>query len=212
MAVRFQAQLGNETALLDAVGALVVTRTSWLHEGSRGARLYEGEAQPGQLLLLSDWESREAADAHVAEGAPEHDRTAALCARPPQRSFLTCRARREWACEPVGAAACTCFYAPPRMAAPLDVLLTLWRNAPQDAPGLVGRRVYRDEDVAGRFVIVSAWRSVAAREASNTWRREAFLQHARELGFSVERFVGNSRAERDRISVRLGPSPRGELV
>src|SRR5438105_3978013 len=116
MAIRFQAQPGHEATLLDAVGALVVARTSWLREGSRGARLFEGEAQPGQLLLLSDWESREAADAHVEEGAPEHARTAALCAQAPERTFLTCRARREWACEPVGAASCTYFHAPPTMA------------------------------------------------------------------------------------------------
>jgi hypothetical protein len=98
------------------------------------------------------------------------------------------------------------------MADPLDILLALWRSAPQDVPGLVGRRVYRDDDVASRFVIVSAWRSVSARESYRLRRRESFREQARELGFEAEHFVGISRAERDRTSVRLSPLPRGELV
>ncbi len=206
--IQFHARPGQERALVDAVRALIVGRVAYVREGRYSARLFQARDQPDVLLVLAEWESREAHAARQHEEASQRRAIAALCTQPPELRYFTCQARREWMGEAIGLVACTRFHAPPSMAAPLTELMDLWHTIPRDVPGLVSRVLYQDEDDPARLLMVSAWTSAAARDTYEAARRGASKTRVRAQGFTVEYFLGINRAQLDQFSLGHDARPR----
>jgi quinol monooxygenase YgiN len=210
VSVRFHARPGHEAALLAAARPLVIKHTACVVADRDSAWLFQGRDQPSLLVLLADWRNCDAYKARWQEVEPQRQAIAALSAEPPEVVFFRPQARRAWIGRVSGAASCTRLDAAPSMPAPLQTLLSLWRTAPAIVLGQVGRVLYQGEVDPTRFLIVTTWESIAARAAYNLRRRDTFKTQAREHGFSVEHFLGVSRAEDDRIPPRSYGSSMGD--
>jgi len=194
--VRFRARSGQEAALAAAAQSFVRGRAEWVDRGERSVRLFEARDEPGYLLLLAEWDSREAYFARLQEESERQAAIRALCAESPERRFFARRAIFESMGEPITILACTVLQAPSGMVAPLSRLLSAWRTLPRDAPGLVQYALYQDEDQPDRFVAIYGWRSAEARAAYLLSGGPNLRALATAEGFAGESFVGITRAER----------------
>jgi quinol monooxygenase YgiN len=190
--LRLQARPSQVDALLAAGTALY---RSALQAGLlRAVRALRGLNDPDCVLVLGEWQTREAYWAS-REQQQAGAGMVALCVKPPQRHFF----------EPLGyyedlsrqaevmAAAFIHLPAPPPEFA--DYLLHEGRRLTADAPGLVYRYAYGDADNPCHFLVCHGWASGADWERFRLERLPLVTAAASAHGATLEPFAGQTHAD-----------------
>ncbi|HEY7066892.1 MAG TPA: antibiotic biosynthesis monooxygenase [Chloroflexota bacterium] len=149
--LRLRARPGQADAVLAAGTALY--QRALQARTLQAVRVLQGLADPDDVLVLGEWQKREAYwAARAADQAG--DEIVALCAGPPQRYFFDRlgyyedMSRRAWM------VAAAFMRAPAATAAAFAAFLTRdGRQFTADAPGLVYRYVYQDADDPTHFLL-----------------------------------------------------------
>jgi quinol monooxygenase YgiN len=189
-----QARSGQEAALVEAASRLFGEVGTWSPARLR-LRLFQGRDRPGVLLILSDWQSREATSKYLQriDHLPQLDR---YCSGVAERGFFHQLSGHDGISGRAVAATCTLVQCPrAAMPAVLSFLLEVSGPTLRAQPGLVVRDLYQNADKPNCFLAVRGWDSLAAPDDSYSTLAPRLDAQLRERGAEVSHFRGRTRAD-----------------
>lgn len=193
--LRLQARPGQVEALL-AAGAALYKQA--LQAGTlQAVRVLQGLHDPGNVLVLGEWRSREAYWA-----AREHEQAGnaivAFCAGPPQRYFFERLGYYEDMSRRAVLVGATFLRAPAAEVTAFGHFLVYeGRQLTADAPGLVYRYSYQDADDPTHFLMNVGWDSPEAWERFQRERAPTVRAAMLARGATLEPFAGRTHADAD---------------
>ncbi len=185
---RRQASPGQGAALGAAITQLIGTPAVWPPH-LQSVQVFRNGDNPDLFLSLSEWDSREAYQASMAERAAEA--LDALSIGPPDRYFF-----RPWVAyanpgtEAAAVEAAVISYAPEHTDAVQMFILREAARRVRHVPGFCYRRVLKDMDDPNRLLVVRGWDSAASLERFVRDIRPEFEEQRSLDGVTADHFVG----------------------
>ena len=193
--IQRRARPGQEAALLATAARRLEweSRRHWAHT----LRLFQGRDDPALLLRVAEWESRAAYERSRQEAdASELD---ALCVGPPERYVCDWLLGYTDVTSPPALVTCTLLEVPPANGDALAAFLRdVTRSVVRALPGVVFRRVYRDQDAPYRCFVLLGWQSPEARDQALPTIMPDYEAGLRALDTESMRFIAVPRVQVER--------------
>ena len=192
---RRQARPGQEDALL-AVAERRLADERRLYR-AQSVQLFQGRDDPGLLLRVTIWESREAFERRP--GSRDVDQLDELCVGPPERYFCNWLSFYRVVTSQPALVTCTVLEAPEAASDRLAALLREIAGAVRGGlPDLVLHGLYQDQDAACRFIALGGWQSPEAWDQAQRGMIGHYQADLRAMGAAITRFVAVRRVQVER--------------